>query len=249
MAINGLATDKIPKHIAIIMDGNGRWAKQRGAMRIVGHKSAINAVRDTIEGAAEIGVPYLTLYAFSTENWKRPPMEVSALMNLLAKTLQKELPTLQKNNICLKTIGKITDLPNRCQVRLQEVIEKTKYNTRMTVTLALSYGARADIVQAVRRIATEIKSEMLNIDAIDENLLSNYLSTGCIPDPELLIRTSGEYRISNFLLWEIAYTELYITQKLWPDFRREDLIEAIADYQRRERRFGKTSEQIMVFNA
>jgi len=236
--------DKLPKHIAIIMDGNGRWAKKRGNLRVFGHKSAIKAVRDVTEGAAELGVEYLTLYAFSTENWNRPKAEVNALMQLLVDTLAKELPTLTDNDIRLNSIGRIEDLPPKCGNRLQEVMYKTKDNKRMTLSLALSYGSRSDLTHAIRHIAEQVANGQITPDAINEQLIKAHLSTHDIPDPELLIRTSGEFRISNFLLWEIAYTELFITDKLWPDFRREDLYGAILDYQKRERRFGKISEQI-----
>lgn len=235
---------KLPTHVAIIMDGNGRWAKKRGNMRVFGHRSAVKAVRDVTEGAAELGVKYLTLYAFSTENWNRPKTEVNALMQLLVDTLAKELPTLMDNDIRLNSIGNVDDLPGKCASRLQEVIEKTKDNQRMTLSLALSYGSRSDMTQAVRLIAEQVANGQIAPEAIDQNLIKSHLSTHDMPDPELLVRTSGEFRISNFLLWEIAYTEIYITDKLWPDFRREDLFEAILDFQRRERRFGKISEQI-----
>jgi undecaprenyl diphosphate synthase len=236
--------DNLPKHIAVIMDGNGRWAKKRGGLRILGHKSAITSVRDTVESAAELGVEYLTLYAFSTENWKRPALEVSALMQLLVSTIRKETATLNKNNIRLQTIGNTASLPAACQRELQEAMELTKDNTRMTLVLALSYSGRWDITQAMQRMADEVSRGVLSKDAISEETVNQYLSTAGIPDPELLIRTSGEQRISNFLLWQLAYTELYITELLWPDFRKEHLFEAIISYQRRERRFGKTSEQL-----
>jgi undecaprenyl diphosphate synthase len=234
----------IPSHVAIIMDGNGRWAKQKGNSRIFGHQSAVEAVRDTTEGAAAAGVKYLTLYAFSTENWNRPQFEVKALMELLVMTISRETPTLMENSIRLQTIGRTEDLPSSCQKQLAEAMQKTQHNTRMTLNLALSYGGRSDILQAVRALAGEVKSGHLRPEDIDETLFSRQLSTHFLPDPELMIRTSGEFRISNFLLWELAYAEIYITQKFWPDFRRGDLYEAIADYQKRERRFGKTSEQI-----
>lgn len=234
----------LPEHIAVIMDGNGRWARKRGNQRVFGHRNAIKAVRDTTEAAAELGVKFLTLYAFSTENWRRPKLEVDALMTLLVDSLRKETATLMDNDIRLHAIGNLDQLPGACQRRLQEVIEITQGNTRMTLNLALSYGARADILQATRKIAEQVQAGKLDATEIDESTFSNALSTGQIPDPELLIRTSGEYRISNFLLWEIAYAELYMTSKLWPDFRKEDLYEAILDFQKRERRFGKISEQI-----
>lgn len=236
--------DNLPKHIAVIMDGNGRWAKKRGGLRIFGHQSAITAVRETVEAAAELGVNYLTLYAFSTENWSRPAMEVSALMQLLVSTIRKETATLNKNNIRLQTIGNTDSLPAACQRELLEAIDITKDNTRMTLVLALSYSGRWDITQAMQRIAKDVGHGSIAPEAISEATIAQYLSTAGMPDPELLIRTSGEQRISNFLLWQLAYTELYITELLWPDFRKEHLYEAIIAYQRRERRFGKTSEQL-----
>lgn len=236
--------DNLPKHIAVIMDGNGRWAKKRGGLRIFGHQSAITAVRETVEAAAELGVQYLTLYAFSTENWSRPATEVSALMQLLVSTIRKETATLNKNNIRLQTIGNTDSLPKACQRELQEAMELTKGNTRMTLVLALSYSGRWDITQAMQRIAQDVGHGNIAPNEIDEATVVRYLSTAGIPDPELLIRTSGEQRISNFLLWQLAYTELYITELLWPDFRKEQLFEAILAFQRRERRFGKTSEQL-----
>ena len=234
----------LPRHIAVIMDGNGRWAKQRGGLRIFGHQNAIKAVRDTVEGAAELGVEYLTLYAFSTENWSRPMEEVSALMTLLVSTIRKETATLNKNNIRLQTVGNTASLPKACQRELMEAMELTKQNTRMTLVLALSYSGRWDITQAMQQVAREVQQGRLQADDINEATIAAHLSTAGIPDPELLIRTSGEQRISNFLLWQLAYTELYITELLWPDFRKEQLYEAIISFQRRERRFGKTSEQI-----
>ncbi|GAB3534467.1 isoprenyl transferase [Pontibacter brevis] len=235
----------LPRHIAVIMDGNGRWAKQRGGLRIFGHQNAIKAVRDTVEGAAELGVEYLTLYAFSTENWSRPKAEVTALMTLLVSTIRKETATLNKNNIRLQTIGNTASLPQACQRELLEAIELTKQNTRMTLVLALSYSGRWDITQAMQKIAGEVAEGKLQTSEVNETTVAEHLSTAGMPDPELLIRTSGEQRISNFLLWQLAYTELYITELLWPDFRKEKLYEAIISYQNRERRFGKTSEQII----
>lgn len=235
---------KLPRHIAVIMDGNGRWAKSKGNIRIFGHKSAIQAVRETAETAAELGVEYLTLYAFSTENWKRPRMEVEALMMLLVETIRSELPTLQKNNIRLHAIGNLQDLPEKCRRQLDEAIHATRNNDRMTLTLALSYGARNDLMQAVQQIAQKVQQGGLLPAEVNEQTIKAHLSTHDMPDPELLIRTSGEFRISNFLLWEIAYTEIYITHKFWPDFRKQDLVEAILNFQQRERRFGKTGEQI-----
>jgi undecaprenyl diphosphate synthase len=234
----------LPKHVAVIMDGNGRWAKRKGGLRIFGHQNAIKAVRDTVEGAAELGIKYLTLYAFSTENWSRPQDEVSALMTLLVSTIRKETSTLNKNNIRLQTIGDTASLPQACQRELMEAIELTKQNSHMTLVIALSYSGRWDLTQAMQRIAREVELGQLKAPDIEEATVAQYLSTAGMPDPELLIRTSGEQRISNFLLWQLAYTELYITELLWPDFRREHLYEAIISYQRRERRFGKTSEQI-----
>ncbi|MEM6261308.1 MAG: isoprenyl transferase [Bacteroidota bacterium] len=236
--------NNLPKHIAVIMDGNGRWAKKKGNARIFGHRSAIKAVRDTTEAAAEIGVEFLTLYAFSTENWKRPKFEVDALMQLLVDTIHKEVGTLMENDIRLNTIGNIRDLPDRCIKNLGEAMEMTSKNKRMTLSLALSYGARNDLKEAVRSIATQVSDGHIRPEDVSEEMIRQHLSTAQLPDPELLIRSSGEFRISNFLLWEIAYAELYITPVLWPDFRRENLYEAIIDYQKRERRFGKISEQI-----
>ncbi|WP_162053613.1 isoprenyl transferase [Pontibacter pamirensis] len=235
----------LPRHIAVIMDGNGRWAKQRGGLRIFGHQNAIKAVRDTVEGAAELGVEYLTLYAFSTENWSRPKAEVTALMTLLVSTIRKETATLNKNNIRLQSIGDTASLPQACQRELLEAIELTKQNSRMTLVLALSYSGRWDITQAMQKVALKVEQGQLQPADVNETTVAKHLSTAGMPDPELLIRTSGEQRISNFLLWQLAYTELYITELLWPDFRREQLYEAIISYQNRERRFGKTSEQII----
>ena len=234
----------IPAHIAVIMDGNGRWAKQRGGLRVFGHQSAIKAVRETVEEAAELGVQYLTLYAFSTENWSRPALEVTALMQLLVHTIRQETPTLLKNNIRLEAIGETANLPASCQRELAEAMELTKHGTRMTLILALSYSGRWDLAQAARRLAEDVAAQRLSPAEVNEERLANYLTTAGIPDPELLIRTSGEQRISNFLLWQLAYSELYITELLWPDFRKEHFREAIRAYQRRERRFGKTSEQL-----
>jgi undecaprenyl diphosphate synthase len=233
----------LPQHVAVIMDGNGRWAKKKGALRIFGHNNAIKAVRDTAEGCAELGVKYLTLYAFSTENWGRPKEEVDALMQLLVSTIRGEAKTLNKNNIRLTTVGDINQLPQQCQAELQEAMEITKNNTRMTLVLALSYSGRWDIMQAVKKIARKIENKELTADSLDEAVLVQHLATEGMPDPELLIRTSGEMRISNFLLWQLAYTELYITDILWPDFRKKHLYDAIASYQKRERRFGKIIEQ------
>jgi undecaprenyl diphosphate synthase len=239
---------KIPAHIAIIMDGNGRWAKQQGQMRVFGHSNGVTSVRDTVEAAAEIGVKYLTLYAFSTENWNRPQFEVNALMELLVSTINNETDTLMKNNIRLKAIGDIDSLPKDCKEELLAAMEKTASNTHMTLVLALSYSSRWEINRAIKQIAEKVKGGELSIEEITDETISNHLCTAGIPDPELLIRTSGELRISNFLMWQISYAELYFTDKLWPDFKKEDLYEAILDFQRRERRFGKTSEQITETN-
>lgn len=241
--------DTLPEHIAIIMDGNGRWAKQQSKLRVFGHKGGVKAVRDTVEGAAEIGLKYLTLYAFSTENWNRPQREVNALMELLVNTISKETKTLMDNNIRLEAIGDLDSLPTNCRKNLQAAIDKTSGNKHMTLVLALSYSSKQEIVAATQKIAEEITAGTLRVEDINEEKISASLSTHNIPDPELLIRTSGEYRISNFLLWQIAYSELYFTNILWPDFRRENLQTAILDYQKRERRFGKTSEQIEEENA
>lgn len=236
--------NKLPKHVAVIMDGNGRWAKQRGKLRTFGHNNGVKAVRETVEAAAEMGVEHLTLYAFSTENWNRPKLEITALMTLLVKTINKETKTLTENNIRLNAIGQLDSLPNSCYNELQEAMEKTKDNTRMTLTLALSYSSKWELTEAVKSIAKNVKSGKLDADNIDEKTVDEHLCTFGMPDPELLIRTSGEHRISNFLLWQIAYAEFYFTDKLWPDFRRADFEAAIIDYQGRERRFGKISEQV-----
>lgn len=240
--------DNLPNHIAIIMDGNGRWAEMKGKPRVFGHKNGVTSVKDVIEGCREIGVNYLTLYAFSTENWNRPKLEVRTLMALLVSSLRKELNTLVKNNIKLNTIGNIENLPENAQVELAEVVEKTKNNTSLTLTLALSYGSREEIVNVIRNISKKVVNNQLTIEEINENIINNHLYTFSLPDVDLLIRTSGEKRISNFLLWQIAYAELYFTNTLWPDFRKENLFNAIVDYQQRERRFGKTSQQIEKIN-
>ncbi|MBT1706909.1 isoprenyl transferase [Fulvivirgaceae bacterium PWU5] len=236
--------NNLPQHLAIIMDGNGRWAKKKGAMRIFGHRNAIQAVKDVTEGCAELGVKYLTLYAFSTENWTRPKAEVDGLMELLVSTIKGEIKTLMDNKVRLTTIGETSQLPPDCQNNLAWAMNQTKNNTGLTLILALSYGGRREIINAVKQLAAEVKSGKMAPEEINEQVLENYLQTSGIPDPELLIRTSGEMRVSNFLLWQIAYTELFITPTLWPDFRREHLYEAIWSYQQRERRFGKTSEQL-----
>ncbi|WP_372917885.1 isoprenyl transferase [Salegentibacter sp.] len=235
---------KLPKHIAVIMDGNGRWAKQQGFLRIKGHEQGTTAVRDVVEGAAEIGIENLTLYAFSTENWNRPKLEVQTLMKLLVSSLRKEIKTLQENNIRLSAIGNLDNLPKKAFRELQEVIEKTKDNNRMVLTLALSYGSREELTSAIKEISLKVKNEEISPEAIDESVINQHLYTRNLPDVDLLVRTSGEQRISNFLLWQIAYAELYFTKILWPDFRKENLFEAIYNYQNRERRFGKTSEQL-----
>ena len=242
--LNKINTDNLPNHLAIIMDGNGRWAKQKGMLRAFGHENGTKSVRTTVESCARLGINNLTLYAFSTENWNRPKLEVETLMKLLVSSLKKELATLEKNNIKLNSIGNFESLPKGVQKELSEVIEKTKNNTRMTLTLALSYGSREEILNAVKKISDKVKNNIISIDSIDESILNNHLYTHDLPDVDLVIRTSGEHRISNFLLWQIAYAEFYFTDVLWPDFTDEHLYEAIISYQKRERRFGKTSEQI-----
>ncbi|MDT8396590.1 MAG: isoprenyl transferase [bacterium] len=233
-----------PRHIAIIMDGNGRWAAQRGLPRIAGHRAGVSTVRRVVEECARLRIPYLTLFAFSTENWRRPEEEVGALMVLLDQYLKRELANLMKNNVRLNTIGRLNDLPENVRRTLEDVTARSSANTGLTLTLALSYSGRDDIVQAVRRIAMDVSDGTLEPGAIDHDGFSSRLDTHDMPDPDLLIRTSGEMRISNFLLWEIAYTEFYVTQKLWPDFGDEDLHEALDEYKRRERRFGMTSDQV-----
>lgn len=244
MSIDLIDKNNIPQHVAIIMDGNGRWAKKQGKPRIFGHKSAIQAVRNAVEMSAEIGINYLTLYAFSTENWNRPKLEVRALMELLVHSLSKELETLTKNDIRLTTIGNTDDLPKSCQKSLYNTIEKTKNNTRMTLVLALSYSSRWEIVNAVRSIISDTQQNKLDYSEFNASVFESYLCTKNMPDPELIIRTSGEQRISNFLLWQCAYSEFCFLQKNWPEFEKADLLNAILDYQNRERRFGKTSEQV-----
>lgn len=240
--------ENLPNHIAIIMDGNGRWAELKGKPRVFGHKNGVTSVKEVIEGCREIGVNYLTLYAFSTENWNRPKMEVRTLMALLVSSLRKELNTLVKNNIKLNTIGNIENLPKKAQAELAEVVEKTKNNTSLTLTLALSYGSREEIVNVIRNISKKVVNNQIAVEEINENIINNHLYTFSLPDVDLLIRTSGEKRISNFLLWQIAYAELYFTDTFWPDFRKENLFKAIVNYQQRERRFGKTSQQIEKIN-
>lgn len=236
--------NNLPRHIAVIMDGNGRWAKKKGALRIFGHRNAVEAVRDITEGCGELGVKYLTLYAFSTENWSRPKAEIDGLMELLVNTLKQEIKRLTENQVKLITIGETSHLPGECQKNLEWAIDQTKNNSGLTLILALSYSGRWEIIKAVKALVKEVQDGNVKVNDINETLFENYLQTSGIPDPELLIRTSGELRISNFLLWQIAYTELYITPTLWPDFRKEHLYEAIWSYQQRERRFGKTSEQL-----
>ncbi len=226
------------------MDGNGRWAKEHGKHRLFGHKSGVTAVKSVVEGAAELGVKNLTLYAFSTENWSRPKKEINALMQLLVNSINSETKTLNKNNIRLMAIGDLGNLPGNCQKTLQKAIEKTSKNTHMNLILALSYSSRWELSTAIKNMLQDAMSNKFKIDEVDEDLIQSYLTTADLPNPELLIRTSGEMRISNFLLWQIAYSELYFTKKNWPDFRKDDLEDAIAEYQSRERRFGKTSEQI-----
>lgn len=236
---------RLPKHIAIIMDGNGRWAKEKGKNRIFGHSNGVQSVRDVSEACAELGVKHLTLYAFSTENWNRPALEVTALMELLVQTIRKETKTLMENNIRLKAIGNLSSLPKRCYNELMESIEITKNNTRLDLILALSYSGRDEITRAVQSIAADVEQGKLKAEQINEAMISSRIYTHDIPDPELLIRTSGEHRVSNFLLWQIAYAEFYFTETFWPEFRKESLYEAIVNYQNRERRFGKTSEQLI----
>jgi undecaprenyl diphosphate synthase len=238
-------TDRLPQHIAIIMDGNGRWAKQHGQPRVFGHHNGVKSVRETTEAAAEIGIKYLTLYAFSTENWGRPKYEVDALMTLLVDTLHKEIATLNKNNIRLQAIGDLSKLPSSTYRALLDGIANTSTNTRMTLVLALNYSAKWEILEATRQMAALVKDGKLELDQIDEATFANALSTRGIPDPELLIRTSGENRLSNFLLWQLAYAEFHFTPTMWPDFRKDHLFQAIIDFQNRERRFGKISEQVL----
>jgi len=235
---------KLPQHIAIIMDGNGRWAKEKGKLRIFGHHNGVLSVRDVVEGSCDVGLKYLTLYTFSSENWNRPKLEVMAIMELMVSTIHKEIDNFMKKNVRLNAIGDLTMLPERCFKELKNAIDKTAGNTGLVLTLALSYSSRREIINAVKQIAGKVQAGTLSIDDIDEDVFENNLYTNGMPDPELLIRTSGENRISNYLLWQIAYAELYFTTKLWPDFRKEDLFEAILDFQKRERRFGLISEQV-----
>jgi undecaprenyl diphosphate synthase len=242
--IEEINDQNLPRHLAIIMDGNGRWAKQKGKLRVFGHENGVNTVRKTVESSVRIGIEYLTLYTFSTENWNRPKFEVDTLMKLLVSSLKKELKTFDKNNVRLNTIGDIESLPPRAYKELIEVMEKTKMNTGMTLTLALSYGAREELKNAVQQIAVKVKNNIISPESIDETIINTHLYTHDLPDVDLLIRTSGEHRISNFLLWQIAYAELYFIDVFWPDFKEHHLVGAIVDYQNRERRFGKTSEQL-----
>ena len=242
--LESIHTENLPKHVAIIMDGNGRWAKQKGLLRTLGHENGTKSVKTTVETCAKLGIENLTLYAFSTENWNRPKLEVDTLMKLLVRSLKNELKTLQDNNIRLNSIGNLSKMPAPIRKVLQEVIDKTKNNTRMTLTLALSYGSREELINVVKNISNKVKNNIISIDTIDESIINQHLYTHNLPDVDLLIRTSGEHRISNFLLWQIAYSELFFTEVLWPDFTEENLYEAIISYQKRERRFGKTSEQI-----
>ena len=235
---------RVPKHVAIIMDGNGRWAKGRGMSRVFGHRNALTAVRESIESAAQIGVKAITLYAFSTENWNRPKLEVDALMSLLVNSLKKELLTFQRNGVIVNAIGNIENLPDKAKKALNDVIIKTKDNSKIIMTLALSYGSREEIVNAIKNISKKVVNKELDLEKIDENIINNHLYTFNLPEVDLMIRTSGEQRLSNFLLWQMAYAELYFTDVLWPDFRKEHFYDAIIDYQNRERRFGKTGEQI-----
>ena len=242
--IDQIDKTKVPKHIAIIMDGNGRWAKQQGENRIYGHYEGVNSVRDVVEGAGEAGVKFITLYAFSTENWNRPKEEVDALMELLVSTISMETEKLHKKNVRLQAIGNLDSLPPACLAELNESIDLTTNNTGLTLVLALSYSSKWEIINAIKQIAVDVKNGEIDSKEISEKNIENYLCTKNIPDPELMIRTSGEHRISNFLLWQLAYAEFYFTETLWPDFRKEDLFTAILNYQNRERRFGKTSEQL-----
>ncbi len=242
--LNQLDKQRLPRHIAIIMDGNGRWAKEKGQDRLYGHYHGVESVRNVVEGAAELGIEYLTLYAFSTENWDRPLYEVTGLMELLIDTIRKEVPTLNKNNIRLHVIGDTAMLPESARIALKEALEETSINTGLNLIMALSYSSRWELVQAVKQIATDVQEGKLDLACIDQDTLEQYLCTSEFPDPELMIRTSGEYRISNFLLYQLAYAELYFTNTHWPDFRKKDLVEALLDYQHRERRFGKTSDQL-----
>ena len=238
----------IPKHVAVIMDGNGRWARNKGLKRVLGHQKGVESVRQTVEASVELGIEALTLYAFSTENWKRPKIEIDTLMSILVNSLKKEISTFQKNDIKLQAIGNLDKLPSKARNQLQEVIKMTENNKAMTLTLALNYGAKEELIRATKSISKKIVNNELKIEEIDEKIINSHLYTFTLPVVDFLIRTSGEMRISNFLLWQIAYAELYFTDILWPDFRKKDFYEAILNYQRRERRFGKTSEQIESSN-
>jgi undecaprenyl diphosphate synthase len=239
-----LDLNKLPHHVAVIMDGNGRWAKEHGKPRIWGHRNGVKSVREVTEAAAEIGIQWLTLYAFSTENWNRPRLEVGALMDLLVNTIREELATMNKNNIRLQAIGDLDKLPTKTRKALLEGIENTRSNTRMTLTLALNYSSRWEITEAMKKAVAKAVQGELTPDQVDESAVNSFLANPDMPDPELMIRTSGEHRISNFLLWQLAYTELYFSDIYWPDFEREDFYAAIKDFQQRERRFGKTSDQL-----
>ena len=240
-----IVSNNIPVHVAVVMDGNGRWAKQHGKPRVFGHKNGVKSIRDVSEAAAELGIKYLTLYAFSTENWNRPALEVNALMTLLVETIRKEVATLNKNNIRLQAIGDISRLPEKSRKALAKAIEDTAQNNMMTMVLALNYSSKWELTKAVIDIAKQVKENKLDLGSIDESVITRHLATKDIPDPELLIRTSGELRLSNFLLWQLAYSELYFTDTFWPDFNKEEFFKAIISYQSRERRFGKTSEQLI----
>jgi undecaprenyl diphosphate synthase len=242
--LSEINTDQLPNHIAIIMDGNGRWAKSKGLLRSIGHQNGAKTVKEVVETCAKINVKYLTLYAFSTENWNRPKLEVELLMKLLISSLKKEVKTLQKNNIKLSTIGNLNSLPTKVAKELKDVIEKTKDNNRLTLTLALSYGSQEELIKTIKEISLKVKNNLISPENIDKSVINNHLYDHYLPDVDLLIRTSGEQRISNFLLWEIAYAELFFSDILWPDFNKENLFEAILNYQNRERRFGKTSDQL-----
>lgn len=246
LLLDKIDKNRLPRHIAIIMDGNGRWAKEQGHDRLYGHYHGVESVRSIVEGCAELGIEYLTLYAFSTENWDRPEYEVIGLMELLVSTIRNEVESLHKNNIKLHVIGDMNMLPDYARKELHEALEITKDNTGLNLVMALSYSGRWELLNAVKSIAYEVKKGKLNVEEIDQDTLQQHLATSNFPDPELMIRTSGEYRISNFLLYQLAYAELYFTQVRWPDFRKENLYEAILDYQGRERRFGKTGEQLVV---
>ncbi len=246
---NSINIERLPRHIAIIMDGNGRWATSKGEDRLYGHWHGVESVRDIATGAAELGLEYITLYAFSTENWDRPAYEVNGLMELLVETIKKEVPTLNKNNIKLHVIGNVSMLPDAAKAELNEALQETSTNTGLNLIMALSYSSRWEITEAAKAIATDVKQGKLEVNDINQDTIKNYLTTKDYPDPELMIRTSGEYRISNFLLYQLAYAEFYFTDTLWPDFRKEDLYKAIVDYQSRERRFGKTSEQVKTVDS